>query len=485
TDTIYYLQEGKIMALQGHGPAREAACAPFESSYYANAQGFICQGLYYNFDEGGPYWRQVDSAQAVAEPLKVYGLAYDKGAQRFTRENPQTPLESISPWWTLSEIKMALASGLPTIDALLVDHVSTLNALVDQELAADLSQHPGVRAFVESCSPQVQAQVMRDGKIYALPLEINGSCLAYDAQVLKAMGLTENDLPRTYEELFAFLTRWNRQWAEEPYLPMDPWGLRSSVFYAMLNAYEDAYTLAGKELTFDTALFRRLTKGLKDMDLSNIEISDWENAALMEALQEKASLFADYSLTDAISQPDLVPWPLALEGSAPAPIGTELRLLVIPAKTTQPLAAAQLLNCYLAAMEPAAQALLSPNAAQPLEDPRYEESLTFWQAQLVRLKARQAEGALDLSSQIAPLEDRLNRPEAYRYILSPQSLALCQERILPHLYLRREISILNASYDDATGFTDLEQKFLLGEISPSQFVKDMERKLRMARLALK
>ena len=475
SDTAYYLQAGKIMALTGHGPAIEAAAAPYENSYYTNAQGFIREGVYYNFDEGGPYGRQVSPLPNPAQPFTIHAMTYDKGAQRFAHEAPEITLEAAASWQSPAEMQRALAAGQLQVDGLFLEDIHSLNALISEGLAADLSQHEGVRAFVESCSPQVKGAVMREGRIYALPLEITGSCLAYDPQVLSAMGLTEKDLPRTYEELFAFLTRWNRQWATSGYLPMDPWGLRSSLFYAMTAAYADQFACQGQPLTFDTPLYKRLAKGLMDVDLSAIEIADENDAHQMAALHAMPCLFTEYSLASALTLADWVPWPLSLEAGAASPLGGDLKCLVICTQTTQPLAAQKLLTSYLEAMDPGAKALLSPDTAQAVENAQHHEALALGQAQLAQMKAQQAQGALDLSGPIAQLESRLSRPEVFQYIISPQRLTLFRQQVLPRLHLRSAVSLFaSAGGDD---LAELEQKFLQGELSPSQFVRNMERLL--------
>jgi len=477
TGLICWLSQGRVMGFYPGEKPRALAWAPCDGSWYMNAQGFIVNNVYYNYDEGGPYSRALDGE--AAERLTVYGLTYDKGAQLFARQYPQTPLSQGEGWFTGSQLLMALSSARTAPDAVRLYSAQDLNALMEANLLADLSQHPGVQAMFEKLTPQFQAAVSREGKIYALPLSLEGWGLAYDPQVLSAMGLTEKDLPRTWEEMFLFLTRWSRQWPDSDYVPMHPYGLRSSLYYSVLNAYEDAMAASGQPLTFDTPLFTRLMKGLMEADLSAIEID-----ISADNLKSKTPLFLEYSVANLLTRWDLVPWPLALDASTPAPVGVELTCLAVPVHTSQPLAAARLTDAYLEAMEPAVKALFCPDAARPLTDPLHEERLEMLTQRLEDLKARQAREDIDLDRDVAALESRLPLTEESRYILSPARLTFLRESLSPRLYLRTDLSLLDASQDDATGFLTLEQRFLEGEISPSQFVGEMERKLRIARMAL-
>lgn len=406
------------------------------------------------------------AAQAEEQPggaLAIYGFEEEAAIQAFRLENPQMQLMSCdSP-----------AQG----DVLIASALWELNEWIDQGLLADLSGHEGVRTFVESCTPQVRAQVTREGKIYALPLSLDGWCLAYDPQVLSAMGIKAEELPRTWEELFAFLTRWNRQWPQADYVPLHPYGIRSSLLYSLTSAYEDRYLASGETLTFDTPLFARLVKGLMDMDLSNLQVDD-PAAAQGEDLLHKQPLFVEYSFCDLMTQPHLVPWPLSLEGSEDSSVGAHLRCAAI-AKEASP-AAYELLAAYLNAMEPGQQALLRPSSTEPAPDPLWEEKRAEKQQRLADLKQQQEDFDLDLSHEIAEYEYWLAQAEDHRYIVSPQRLADYQRDLIPRLMLRTARSPLDASRDDVTGFFRLQQRFLEGELSPSQFIRNMEHKLREA-----
>lgn len=468
------------MARTGWGEPRLAAYAPAAASYY-NAQGMLAGDCYINFDSGGVFSRSVNPAHLPTAVLKVYNSRYDEGQQLFARRYPQTPIRNLDEWWTLSALKAALHSGSPAVDVARADSLSDLEALIDAGLAAPLSQVEGVKALVAACTPQVQAAVTRQGEIYALPVALDGWLLAYDPQVLKAMGLTESDLPRTYDQLCLFLTRWNREWADSGYLPMEPWGLRSALFYAILEAYGDSMDSRGEALSFDTPLFLELMEAVKAMDLSNIEVNGWGDDRAAEDMINRPCLFTSYNLSAALTEPEAVLWPLGLTADIPAPLGLELSALIVNPGSACRREAESLLECTAQALAPETRLMLAPQAAQPVRNPAYERQTAAWEETLAELEKQQAEGALDVTALLRAYEARLGNREAYRYTLSPQRIAEYREILLPRATLRRD-SLLRASAGDAGGFSALEEKFLSGQLSPGQFAKEMERKVRTARM---
>jgi len=416
-----------------------------------------------------------------AATLMVYG-PYDptqtRGEAAFAREHSEVHLTFSEADWSDAAIQKALATETPEADVLHLDSM-TARALAEEGLLAPLDDWAFAAEWVHALPEDVRQAVTVNGHIYALPLARSGWCLAYDAQVLEAMGLTEADLPRSYPELFQFLTRWNREWAEVPYRPLTPWAMRSSLFYDVLQAWEDRAEYSGEELTFDTPPFLALMEDLNAMDLSRIEITDW--AQLMaQGPMTLPCLFTACDPETALTTPRLVLWPLSvLPGETPA-LGSTMNCAVIAAGSPHQQEAAQLLQCYLEALSPVQRAALAPAMAQPVANPLYDQTIAGWEAEWQRLSALQAEGALDVSQTLALYRWQLEHQEAYR-MLPSQAKADAWQKAAAGLFLRRNPA-LTPSQKTAMGFATVEERFLEGSLSPSQFVREMERKLQMAHM---
>jgi multiple sugar transport system substrate-binding protein len=61
--------------------------------------------------------------------------------------------------------------------------------------------------FIEDCLPEVLDSVTYDGKIYSLPFEVDITGIGYRSDLWEEAGLTEEDIPETWDELIDVATR--------------------------------------------------------------------------------------------------------------------------------------------------------------------------------------------------------------------------------------------------------------------------------------
>ena len=52
--------------------------------------------------------------------------------------------------------------------------------------------------YANSLYPALRDEVMKDGKLYAIPVTLYGSTLSYMPSKLEEIGLTEEDMPTTF-----------------------------------------------------------------------------------------------------------------------------------------------------------------------------------------------------------------------------------------------------------------------------------------------
>ena len=112
---------------------------------------------------------------------------------------------------------------------------------------------------------------MRDGKLLAIPIGFRSNQMFYNAGKLAEIGLTTADMPATLPELCQFITRWNREWMNDPakanVMPLCTMlPNRQVVLELMLESYRGYYDATGQPLNFDTPLFHELLTALEAMD---------------------------------------------------------------------------------------------------------------------------------------------------------------------------------------------------------------------------
>lgn len=63
--------------------------------------------------------------------------------------------------------------------------------------------------------PNLTKQVLVDGHLYALPVEVSTSCWSIDTAVLEDVGLTAEDVPTTYLELLNLIDEWITSYVDD------------------------------------------------------------------------------------------------------------------------------------------------------------------------------------------------------------------------------------------------------------------------------
>ena len=76
-------------------------------------------------------------------------------------------------------------------------------AMLEKGYCADLSSSQVLMDFVQGLYPAVQKEIMKDGKLYAIPVSISSSVLCYNVDKLEEVGLTQEDVPTNLVDLCA------------------------------------------------------------------------------------------------------------------------------------------------------------------------------------------------------------------------------------------------------------------------------------------
>lgn len=217
------------------------------------------------------------------------------------------PLIYPQDFYSLETLGTAMISGETAIDLVALDVDGGFDAMLEKGYCADLSSSQVLMDFVQGLYPAVQKEIMKDGKLYAIPVSISSSVLCYNVDKLEEVGLTQEDVPTNLVDLCAFITRWNNEWMDDEnkanVMPICTLSSnRQIVFDMMLNGYIDYYDATGQTLDFDTPLFNQLLTALDNMVADNLDrpavMSDMEYD---EFYQLYSGLFLEDSLLSSVS----------------------------------------------------------------------------------------------------------------------------------------------------------------------------------------
>lgn len=187
----------------------------------------------------------------IGDEIKAFALAY-----------PDIPLRIENVVQTDAEIGQMLLTGGGADVYLLNTSSSLYRSMVRKGYFVDLADSAAVRGFVDDMFPHLASMVWDDQRLCGMPamLECNAWCRYPEA--MEHLGLTMEDMPHTYDELFDLISRWEDEWEDNDedihlFLSSEEFTQKDMLSYLM---QEHAAYCESKQipLTFDTPEFRHM-----------------------------------------------------------------------------------------------------------------------------------------------------------------------------------------------------------------------------------
>ncbi len=485
-DTVYYFTESTLWGMTGMG-------APFKAAYanqsYVDSMTIFSSGYAALWSSDGLEIHNLDPAYLPTKTLTLIGSWRDAAARKFTQENPDIPLIFSEQYYGMAQLGQAMVSGDTTIDVIRTSVANGFDNLLEKGYCADLSSSQKLMDYVSSLYPALRDEVMKDGKLYAIPVTLYGSTLSYMPSKLEEIGLTEEDMPTTFVELCEFITRWNNEWIDDEnktnVMPFcTTMSNRSVVFDLMLKAYLDYYDAKGEPLTFDTPEFNAMLTALDNMDASNLDMpANMSDQEYDEYYQLYSGVFVDRGLlSTAEGEYAAVPLKLSIGEGKDFTVGTTMEVLFVNPRCANLPEAIKLLECYVDTLDESYKILMCPDCNDPVENQYYQETLKNFQDSLAELQEqlKTADDAekRELEDTIKYYEDSLNNKESFRWDYSAQTIAQYRE-IGDHVFARHANVLYSAGSDTSNQLRSLHERYVQKQITRDQYIKELNQKARM------
>lgn len=485
-DTVYYFTESTLWGMTGMGTPFKAAYA---NQSYVDSMTIFSSGYAALWSSDGLEIHNLDPAYLPTKTLTLIGSWRDAAARKFTQENPDIPLIFSEQYYGMAQLGQAMVSGDTTIDVIRTSVANGFDNLLEKGYCADLSSSQKLMDYVNSLYPALRDEVMKDGKLYAIPVTLYGSTLSYMPSKLEEIGLTEEDMPTTFVELCEFITRWNNEWIDDEsktnVMPFcTTMSNRSVVFDLMLKAYLDYYDAKGEPLTFDTPEFNAMLTALDSMDASNLDMpANMSDQEYDEYYQLYSGVFVDRGLlSTAEGEYAAVPLKLSIGEDKDFTVGTTMEVLFVNPRCANLPEAIKLLECYVDTLDNSYKILMCPDCNDPVENQYYQDTLKNFQDSLAELQEqlKTADDAekRDLEDAIKYYEDSLNNKESFRWDYSAQTIAQYRE-IGDHVFARHANILYSAGDDTSTQLRSLHERYVQKQITRDQYIKELNQKARM------
>ncbi|MEA5013915.1 MAG: extracellular solute-binding protein [Candidatus Limiplasma sp.] len=498
-DTAYYMEGTVLRSLPGLAlPAKKSAY--FINRVWDNIGcGLMQGGLYYQASSDGVSIRALDLPGLENGALSIYGSYASAPHLAFASQHPEIPTSLSSDYFdSLEAFANAMVSGQDAVDVLRLYVSNTpMGQLIDKGYALDLSGNADVMAAVNEMYPAFVDSFRRDGKVYALPVEVYASSIGYFQAVLRDLGLTREDLPKTWMELLDFIANWQQDYGEDHagvHL-MDNRDLKDSLLYLLMENYV-AYSLKtwGK-IDFATPLFAKLMGAYDAIDFEELESSMGGEEDQDAFWNEKhlLSFYADYTQVQyrALEREEetwlSTPLPLPLDEGLEVVIPATESVMIINPRTTRLEQAQLYLSTFAQYYDKASSNItLFPEHNEPVPNLNFEADVSASKTRLERvqkaLESAPPEEKASLEEEEKYLQSWLANAEASRYTVREEAIAEYRENIAPYLYPMSQTPLNTWRNGKENELYTLMRQYKEGAIPLDRFIKEIGNRVRMMEL---
>lgn len=336
---------------------------------------------------------------------------------------------------------------------------------------------------VDQMYPSMQELVQFDGQVVALPCSgIIQSCVGVNHEAWIAIGLSQEELPKTWAQFLLFLRdRWSELAEQYPQYALfaDGDGGRETIYYAIVDGYGNYRMSLGEDPGYDTPEFREVLELYRSIDFETL-IPD-ENSENIEFLFNLTRMASPAECGESTTMHPLT----FLEGQ-PASVPILVKIAVINPYSQHKKEALAYLEYLATHMDPEINAALSPYENDPVERADYSAQVQEYEAKLawydeMIAEAEDEEQAEELQAERQRYqtwtEEVLAKPYIH-WLLSEESIASYRSAV-EDVVTYAPIAINETDWKTVIGIRD---RFLEGGMSVDQFIEEMNRMQYMSRL---
>lgn len=501
SDTAYYCCDATVYGVSmATGESRISAYLPVNAWAGSDTTFAVLTGgmiAYANND--GAYVRRLDAPEMTGGALIIANEGGTNKHMAVVAEHPELNVTLASNYpQTMEELTTAMVSGTGSIDVFSLNtDANPVARLIDKGYAADLSGYPELMAVVGRMDARFTESVMRDGKLYGLPVSLYTNGMGVNADTMEKLGLTQDDLPTTWLEFLDFAANFYYDYGEEnaDVVLMDL-NMRRPLFQMICKQYVAAQLRDTGSISFDTPLFRKLMQALEAIDFTELDPYEvkgdkvWEGDDANE-FYEKQQLFTSYAEATPrsmgqsgygrVNQPLI----LSLDGETEPIIPVSMSVMIVNPRSTRIDQAAAYLTAYAGHYEAETENIMFfpdqndpvPNRYYEVQKQSYEESLQDLDSRIEKADESEKASLRDNREQIQGFLDEL---ENQRMSVTEEMIQAYREQVAPYLYVTPQTPLTNP--DSSAELQTLTSQYLDHAIDLDTYIREMDQRVRMMML---
>lgn len=443
--------------------------------------------------------RNTDPSQRSSITLNIQDMcgteSFDSAIYDFTdrRGDVSVTLQHV---YNDSSVLQAMMNRDASVDIYTMEYQnSAFDAVRTRGFLTDLSGNEEIRAAADRMYPYVRNAITTDGKITMVPVSLYGITIGYNTEAWAAAGLTEADVPHTWDQLFDLLETLPAKVEGTEYSVfesgMSRTGFRSTMLSTIINQYQAYLNRGTVEYAFNTPLLRGLLTRLASLDYDALGLPEdeaFENGEYETPYRTPLlDMYINVAITSWYNKSEALKLSFTEGEEAILPIS--MGVAFVNPYSEHPEEAAEFLAASLRNLPTTSQYNFFTDKTEPVRYPDFEETkenLRKWldEAQAVLKTAVEAgsEETADLEQTVQDLEKSVASLDDTYWMIAPQSITSYQERTPWIEVLSYDFSSGMVSADGSGDFYDLSANYASGSMSAEELLSTIDKKVQMMRL---
>ena len=496
-DTLYFAMNGELWALSGMDAERleSVASLPVEASYDVRPI-LTSEGYYITGNYEAVVRRNTDPALRSDVRLTVqrnYNPSINNAYYAFSAEYGDVDVVMVEQ---VEDVVQAMMNRSSDVDiyCLSVDSAE-YEAVYSRGYMAELTQSGELSAFIDSLYPFAREACVKDGELLGVPVEFYVSSMGYDPEAFARLGLTEEDVPTTWQAFFESLEPLAAKAAEVEGMTLfdgfeDYGSARFMLLDTMLASYMAYISQPENELAFDTEAFRGALNACEAVDWTALGLAEPEDMNGYSWTSSSGdsthnALFSSYGNPTADTyavQGSFQPLPLGFDGDRQ--LSAQMTVAFVNPFSQHREEAVAFLEAVAREMEPLLKIQLCPEENEPVKNPDYETTLAAYDQSIADAQAQLDAAETDAEKQAYAAilaEYEKAREQFFRYDAwqaSEESIARYRA-FAPQIIVIRNLGM---GGDNSSAFYELQNQFTQGLITADEFIEGVDGKLQMMML---
>jgi len=444
---VYYIKSGEVISRDETGKTYVRAYVPISMNGSTAKASISSSGLYAYASGKYIFLRDVSQGEASGKTvLRILGDINPELVIQFSIGNPDIAVIPLQ-----GNIRQSVLTVDPEIDLYVVNAPGPYAAMKSKGYTAEMNQDAKLVDMAKKLYPAIQEAIFSGDKLLAYPLTVVPESWTINETLWQEFGL--GDYPRTYKELFAYMTLWNEEYAQAypDYMFFDLQQDITGYVTMIVKEYILQHEVADAPLSFDSEEFRAAIS-----DVINYQ-TDLQANMEMYGMPVIFSYYQGFGIGHNDDERTVMVLPPAVSGSETQAINVKAELIVINQASKKQDQALRFVEFCASNNDITNRYMIDPSLLKPIRPGNYQERLQTLQDELTLLQESLKDANVEQSKAImestASKTAAIENIEENSWLISPEGIE--NYRSVAQ-YMRIPYASVFLTEDESSGLASLQ-----------------------------